>query len=321
MNVVKKMINLMNHEKHYQTLNQYYLHKYNKKVFKIALDGGFTCPNIDGTVAKGGCTFCSAKGSGDFAGNRNDSLKVQFESQKQMMNQKWSDGYYIVYFQSNTNTHANLERLKELFEEAITLDPNIVMISIATRPDCLSDEIVSYLSDLNLRMPVQVELGLQTIFQKTANLINRGHNLASFDDAVLRLRKENIEIVVHIINGLPGETKKMMIDTVKYLNQKDIQGIKIHMLHVMEKTVMGAMYKKNPFPLLSLEEYVDIVVNQILWLRKDIIIHRLTGDAPSNLLIAPLWTRKKFVTTNEIDKALRKLNQFQGDLYEKELNP
>lgn len=320
MNVVKKMINLMNHEKHYQTLNQYYLYKYNKKVFKIALDGGFTCPNVDGKVATGGCTFCSIKGSGDFAGDKNESLYQQFISQKKMMHQKWDDGYYIVYFQANSNTYAPLNRLKELFETAIHLDPNIVMISIATRPDCLDDEIIEYLSELNQRMPVQIELGLQTIHEKTAQLINRGHDLKTFDHAVKRLREKNIEVVCHIINGLPFETKDMMIDTVKHLNQLDIQGIKIHMLHIMEKTIMGVKYKQNPFKLLTLEEYVDIVVNQILWLRKDIIIHRLTGDAPSDMLIAPIWTKKKFVTTNEIDKALRKLNLYQGDYYEKEFN-
>lgn len=319
MNMVKKM-NLMNHEKHYNTLNNYYLHKYQKKVFKIALNGGFTCPNIDGTVASGGCTFCSFKGSGDFAGNKLEPLKVQFEKIKAMMHQKWEDGLYVAYFQANTNTHAPLDRLKALYEEAITLDPNIVLLSIATRPDVLPDDVIAYLAELNQRMPVQVELGLQTIHQKTSDLVNRAHDLACFDDAVKRLRKKNIEVVVHIINGLPYETKDMMIDTVKHINKLDIQGIKIHMLHLMEKTKMGYQYKQNPWELMTLESYVDVTVDQILWLRKDIIIHRLTGDAPSSMLIAPMWTKKKFVVTNEIDKRLRKLNLYQGDYYEKEIN-
>ena len=313
-------MNLMNHEKHYNTLNNYYLQKYQKKVFKIALNGGFTCPNIDGTVASGGCTFCSYMGSGDFAGYKLDSLKVQFEKQKEMMHQKWEDGLYIVYFQANTNTHAPLARLKDLFEEAIQLDPNIVMISIATRPDVLPDDVIEYLSDLNQRIPVQIELGLQTIHQTTSDLINRAHDLACFDDAVRRLREKKIEVVVHIINGLPHETKEMMIDTVKHINSLDIQGIKIHMLHLMEKTKMGYQYKKNPWDLLTLEDYVDVTVDQLLWLRKDIIIHRLTGDAPLKMLIAPNWTKKKFIVTNEIDKKLRKLKLFQGDYYEKQSN-
>jgi len=306
-------MNLMNDEKHYNTIHNYYLQKYQKKVYKIPLNGGFTCPNIDGTVASGGCTFCSYMGSGDFAGNKHEPLKTQFDTIKKMMEKKWRDGLYIAYFQANTNTHAPLKRLKELFEEAIKLDPKIVMISIATRPDVLPDDVIEYLSDLNRRMPVQIELGLQTIHQETSDLINRAHDLKCFDDAVKRLREKNIEVVVHIINGLPHETKEMMIETIKHVNTLDIQGIKIHMLHLMEKTKMGYQYKQDPWPLLSLEDYTDIVTDQILWLRKDIIIHRITGDAPSDMLIAPLWTKKKFVVMNEIDKRLRKLNLYQGD--------
>ena len=316
MNLVEKM-NLMTDEKHYNTLNNYYLQKFNKKVFKVALNGGFTCPNIDGTVAFGGCTFCSYMGSGDFAGDKHEPLPIQFKKIKTMMHQKWEDAYYIAYFQANTNTHAPLERLKILFEEAITLDPDIVMLSIATRPDVLPDDIIRYLSELNTRMPIQVELGLQTIHQETSDLINRAHDLACFDDAVHRLRKANLEVVVHIINGLPHETKEMMIETVKHINTLDIQVSKIHMLHLMEKTIMGYDYKKNPWKILTLEDYVDITVDQLLWLRKDIIIHRLTGDAPQEMLIAPEWTKKKFVVTNEIDKKLRKTGLYQGDYYEK----
>jgi radical SAM protein (TIGR01212 family) len=310
-------MNLMNHEKHYITLNNYYKNKYNQKVFKIALNGGFTCPNIDGSVATGGCTFCSYMGSGDFAGNKRLPLKKQFDDILHMMQMKWKDGLYIVYFQANTNTHAPLEHLKELYEEAITLDPKIVMLSIATRPDSLPEDVLDYLEDLNKRMPLQVELGLQTIHQTTSDLINRAHNLKCFDEAVKELRKRNIEVVVHIINGLPYETKEMMLDTVKHINTLDIQGIKIHMLHLMQKTKMGHDYLQNPWHMLTLEEYVDITVDQILWLRKDIVIHRLTGDAPSSMLIAPMWTKKKFVVTNEIDKKLRKLGLFQGDYNEK----
>ncbi len=308
-------MNIMNAEKHYNTLSNYYQYRYGRKVYKIALNGGFTCPNIDGTVARGGCTFCSFMGSGDFAGDKHDPLIKQFEFQKMMMEQKWHDGFYIAYFQANTNTHASLPKLKRLFEEAITLDPKIVMLSIGTRPDSLPLDVLDYLGELNKRMPVQVELGLQTIHQETSDLINRAHDLTCFDDAVNALRKRNIEVVVHIINGLPYETKEMMVDTVKHVSSLDVQGIKIHMLHLMQKTRMGHDYLKNPWHLLSLEEYVDITVTQIAWLRKDIIIHRLTGDAPSHMLIAPHWTKKKFVVTNEIDKKMRSLNLYQGDYH------
>ncbi len=308
-------MNIMNAEKHYNTLSNYYQYRYGRKVYKIALNGGFTCPNIDGTVARGGCTFCSFMGSGDFAGDKHDPLIKQFEFQKMMMEQKWHDGFYIAYFQANTNTHASLPKLKRLFEEAITLDPKIVMLSIGTRPDSLPLDVLDYLGELNKRMPVQVELGLQTIHQETSDLINRAHDLTCFDDAVKALRKRNIEVVVHIINGLPYETKEMMVDTVKHVSSLDVQGIKIHMLHLMQKTRMGHDYLKNPWHLLSLEEYVDITVTQIAWLRKDIIIHRLTGDAPSHMLIAPHWTKKKFVVTNEIDKKMRSLNLYQGDYH------
>ncbi|OED58755.1 TIGR01212 family radical SAM protein [Acholeplasma laidlawii] len=309
-------MNLLTKEKHYNTLNNYYRKTYNQKVFKVALNAGFTCPNIDGTVASGGCTFCSWMGSGDFAGDKRDSLKVQFENIKQQMHKKWKDGLYIAYFQANTNTHAPLPRLKEIYEEAIKLDPKIVMISLGTRPDSLPEDVLDYLEELNARMPVQVELGLQTIHQSTSDLINRAHDLKTFDDAVLRLHKRGIEVVVHIINGLPTEDKNMMLDTVKHLNTLPIQGIKIHMLHLMEKTKMGYDYLQNPWELLTLEEYVDITTDQLLWLRPDIIVHRVTGDAPEEMLIAPLWTKKKFVVANEIDKRLRKLGLFQGAYYE-----
>ena len=307
---------LMNHEKHYNTLNNCYKAKYSAKVYKITLNGNFTCPNRDGKCGIGGCSFCSPSGSGDFAGNKGETLEKQFASQKDMMKNKWNNGKYIVYFQANTNTYAPLDRLKALFEKAITLDPNIVMLSIATRPDCLPDDVIEYLSELNTRCQVQVEFGLQTVHEKTAKEFNRGYDNDIFGTTVKRLNKANIEVVVHIINGLPGETKEMMIDTIRYLNTNNIQGIKIHMLHLMKNTKLGDDYLKENFKMLSLDEYVDITVEQILWLRKDIIIHRLTGDAPREMLITPTWTLKKFVTTNEIDKKLRLLNKYQGDYYE-----
>lgn len=307
-------MNLFTNEKHYNTLNNYYKTKYNKKVYKIPLNGGFTCPNIDGTVATGGCTFCSYMGSGDFAGNKFDPLSVQFQAGKEMMIKKWGEGLYIPYFQANTNTHAKLAKLKQLFEEAITLDKDNIMISIATRADSLDEEKILYLAELNKKMPVQIELGLQTIYDKTANLVNRGHNLETFTKTVLELQKHNFDIVVHIINGLPFETKEMMVETAKYVNSLGVSGIKIHMLHIMEKTKMGYDYKRNPWELLTLKEYVDITVEQLRHLNKNMIIHRLTGDAPKEMLIEPNWTLKKFVVLNEIDKLMRKNKYYQGDL-------
>jgi uncharacterized protein len=310
---VMKKDHVMTAEKHYQTLSNYYRHVYQRKVFKVPLNGNFSCPNIDGTVGYGGCAFCSSARGGEFGGNPLEPLEVQFEKGVRMMQQKWKDADYIVYFQANTNTHAPLSRLKELFEKAIRLDPKIVMISIATRPDALNDAIIRYLSDLNQQMPVQVELGLQTMHEKTAKSINRCHDLATFDRACRKLAEAGIEVVAHIINGLPGETKDMMLETVKHLNTLPIDGIKIHMLHIVENSKMGEDYKRKPWPLLTLDAYVDVVVDQILLLRKDIIIHRLTGDADQGALIAPQWIIKKFVVINRIDQTLRKRGLYQGD--------
>lgn len=308
-------MNIMTEEKHYNTLSNYYKHTFGKKVFKVALNADFTCPNKDGKAGYGGCTFCSASGSGDFAGEKSLPLKMQFDEVRGKMHEKWPDAYYIPYFQANTNTYAPLHVLKPLFEEAVTLDPHVVMLSIATRPDCLEPDVLDYLEELNTRIPIQVEMGLQTIHESSAVRINRGHNLKCFDDAVYELRKRNIEVVVHIINGLPYETEEMMLATLKHINALDIQGIKIHLLHIMKLTKMGKEFLKNPFPLLSLEDYVDIVVKQLGLLRKDIIVHRITGDAPKELLIAPMWSLKKFVIMNEIDKRMRQLNLYQGDYY------
>lgn len=308
------MMTYFTKEKHYNTLDNYYKHTYHQKVFKIPLNGGFTCPNIDGHVGYGGCSFCHA-GSGDFAGNKVDSLAVQFQQGLEMMQQKWPDGLLIPYFQVNTNTYGPLTKIKALFEEAIKLDERIIALSLGTRPDALPLEIVDYLADLNKRMPLIVELGLQTIHEQTAQLVNRGHDLTTFDEAVKALREKDIEVVVHIINGLPYETKQDMIDTIKHLNTLDIQGVKIHMLHIMKQTKMGLDYQLNPWPILSLEAYVDITVTQLRHLKPTIIVHRITGDAPRALLIEPRWTLKKFVVSNEIDKLMRKANYYQGDLY------
>lgn len=308
-------MNLMNSEKHYNTISAYYKNKFHKKVAKISLNADFTCPNKDGTKGYGGCSYCSKLGSGDFAGDKSLSLQAQFDQIKKIMEHKWPNILYIPYLQANSNTYAPLEKLKQIYEEVINLDPNIVMLSIATRADCISDEIVEYLSSLNKKIPIQIELGLQTIHEDTAKLINRCHSLKEFEEAVYKLRQNNIEVVVHVINGLPYETKEMMLETIHYLNKLDIQGIKIHSLLILEGTKMANDFKNKPWHILSLEEYVDIVVDQIRHLRPDIIIHRLAADGVIDDLIEPKWTIKKLVVMNEIDKKMRLLNAFQGDLY------
>lgn len=296
----------------YNTLDQYLKTRFKQKTFKVALNGDFSCPNRDGTISNQGCIFCSEKGSGDFAGDKSESLASQFNTVKNIIHKKWKDAIYIVYFQANTNTYASIDKLKHLFEEAITLDPNIVAISIATRPDCLSPQTIEYLSELNTRIPVWIELGLQTIHEKTANFINRGYPLSDFTKAVQALRKHNIETIVHIINGLPYETKEMMLETIHFLNQLDIQGIKIHSLFVLKNTILGKIYENNPFKMLTRDEYVDIVCEQLAYIKSDIIIHRINGDAPRHDLIAPLWSLKKLVVMNEIDKLMKAKDYFQG---------
>ncbi len=302
----------MNINKRYNSLTEYYDKKYGSKVAKISLNANFSCPNKDGTKGYGGCTYCTKLGSGDFAGDKEKTLKEQFEEIKKIMLQKWPNAQYIPYVQADSNTYAPLDKLKEIYEEIAKFD-DIVSISIATRCDCLEDDKIEYLKELNKRIPIQIELGLQTIHENTAKLINRGHDLEEFRTAVKKLRDANIEVVVHIINGLPGETKEMMIETAKYLNTLDIQGVKIHSLLILKGTKMGTDYMNNPFHILSLEEYVDIVVEQIRNLDPNIVIHRLAADGKVLDLIEPKWTIKKLVVMNEIDKALRKLNAHQGD--------
>jgi len=306
-----------NKERPYYTVNDYYLEKFGHKVYKISLNGDFTCPNRDGKLSYRGCIFCSESGSAEFGGDKSRPLEEQFSSVKKMMSNKWKDGKYIAYFQANTNTYGPIEKLKNLFEQALTLDKDIVGLSIATRPDSISEETYEYLSELNNRTFLTIELGLQTSHEETSKKINRGHNYQVFETCVSRLRGLGIHTVIHIINGLPGESKEMMLETVKKINRLDIQGLKIHMLFMTKNTVLYEMYQKNPFHFLTLEEYAEITASQIEILRPDIVLHRLTGDADRKELIEPLWSLKKFVVTNEIDKLLRKRQTYQGIYYEK----
>ena len=300
-----------NSNKRYYTLDYFYKQKFNSKVFKVSLNAGFSCPNIDGTVGTGGCIYCSNTGSGEFAGNKNDDLVKQFNEVKAILHKKWPNAKYIGYFQARTNTYADVETLKEKYETILKLD-NVVGLSIATRPDAISPECLKYLTELNKKTFLTIELGLQTIHEKTTKLINRCHSLECFDECVKKLRKNNINVVVHIINGLPYETKEMMLDTIKHLNKLDIQGVKIHMLHILKQTKLGKMYEENPFKVLTKEEYVDIVCDQLENLKPNIVINRITGDPKIDDLIEPNWLTKKFGVMNDIDKELAKRDTYQG---------
>jgi radical SAM protein (TIGR01212 family) len=308
-------MNLMNNNKHYNTLDAYYKHKYGKKVAKISLNANLTCPNRDGSKGFGGCSYCSAAKSGDFAGKPTDSIIVQFNKIKSIMNQKWNDSLYIPYFQAGTNTYADIETLEKLYLEAINASDDIVELAIATRCDCINEKIVELLTKINKIKPVQIELGLQTSNDKTKFDMNFGYTNEDFIYAVNLLRKNNIEVVVHIINGLPNETIDDMLNTINFVNSLDIQGIKIHSLLVLKNTKLYNDYLTNPFHLLTLEEYVDITTLQIRKLNPNIIIHRLAADGSLDDLIEPKWTMKKLVVMNEIDKKLRLLNAYQGDKY------
>ena len=299
--------------KRYHTLNYHYKEKYHCKVIKVSLNAGFTCPNIDGKVGYGGCIYCSKSGSGDFGGDITKSLSEQFDEIKETLSKKWPSGKYIAYFQAHTNTYAPLSVLKEKYESVLKKD-NVIGIAIATRPDAIEDEVLDYLEELNKNTDVTVELGLQTIHEDTAKLINRCHSLNQFEEMVKKLRKRNIEVVVHIINGLPYETKEMMIETVKYLNNLDINGIKIHMLNIVKDTPLENLYHQKNFKVLSKEEYIDIVISQLEYLRPEIVIHRITSDPDPKNLIEPAWLIKKFCVLNDIDKEMKKRDTYQGKM-------
>ncbi|MBR2712408.1 MAG: TIGR01212 family radical SAM protein [Bacilli bacterium] len=299
--------------KRYHTLNYYYKNKYKSKVFKVSLNAGFTCPNIDGTKGYGGCTYC-LNGSGEKI--KDNDLVKQFNDVKEVMLKKWPNSKYIGYFQANTNTYAPLDELKEKYELILKQD-GVIGLNIATRPDSITKEIYDYLEELNKRTDLVIELGLQTINESTAKMINRGSTLKEFEDALEELNKRNINVVVHIINGLPYETKEDMINTAKYLSTKKILGVKIHMLHILKNTEIFKQYLKENFHILTKEEYVDIVCDQLEYLRDDIVINRITGDPIKEELVEPDWLIKKFGVLNEIDKEMARRNSYQGIKYKK----
>lgn len=297
--------------KRYHTLNYFYKNKFGIKVFKVSLNGGFSCPNLDGRIGYGGCIYCSKSGSGEFGGDKGDSLEEQFLKMKEVVNKKHIPCKYIGYFQARTNTYASLDVLKEKYECILKQD-DVIGLNIATRCDAISEDCLDYLEELSKRTFLTIELGLQTIHEKTSILINRCHSLKQFEDMVIKLRKRNINVCVHIINGLPYETEEMMLDTVRYLNKLDIQGIKIHMLYIIKDTVIDTMYKKERFKILSKEEYIDIVIKQLELLRPEIVINRITSDPDKETLEEPRWLVDKCQLLNDIDKEMKRRNTYQG---------
>lgn len=300
--------------KRYHTWNYYLRNTFGEKIFKVSINAGFTCPNIDGKVAYGGCTYCSKEGSGDFAGNPKDNLIKQFEDIKEMMLKKWPSAKYIGYFQAYTNTYAPLEVLKEKYETILEQE-DVVGLSISTRPDCLEDDVVEYLGELNERTNLWVELGLQTIHDSTSKIINRGHDYKTFLEGVEKLKAKNIKTVVHIINGLPGEDYNMMMETAKAVADLNVHGIKIHLLHVIKGTPMSRMLEKNMMTLMTKEEYINLVCDQLEILPPEMVIHRLTGDGKKEDLVGPLWSLKKWEVLNAIDDTLKTRDSYQGIKY------
>lgn len=298
-------------EKPYHSLDYELKQRFGEKVYKLTLNGGMSCPNRDGKISFGGCIFCSAGGSGDFASDACLSIPAQIQDAKKRLSGKRPVNQYIAYFQAYTNTYGPIEHLRKIFTEAIE-DPEIILLSVATRPDCLPDDVIELLGELNQKKPVWVELGLQTIHEKSARLIRRGYPLKVFTDAVERLNNHGIEVVTHVILGLPEETREMMLETVDFLNNLPIQGIKLQLLHVLEGTDLAAYYQTTGFHVLDEEEYVDLILDCIEHLRPDITIHRITGDGPKDLLIAPLWSSAKRSVLNHIHHEMKLKNSWQG---------
>ena len=298
-------------DKPYHSMDYALKKRYGKKLYRITLNAGLSCPNRDGTVGTGGCTFCSSEGSGDFAGDKCLSITEQLEQGKQILKEKRPVDAFIAYFQAFSNTYASIPILRELYEQAIA-DPQVKILAIATRPDCLDENVLSLLQEIHARKPVWIELGLQTIHLSTAKAIRRGYPLTLFEEKVRRLQSLNIPVIVHVILGLPGETTDDMLQTIEYLNQQNIQGIKLQILHVLRNTDLAELYLENPFRIPTKEEYISLLGQCIARLNPEIVIHRLTGDGPKDLLIAPLWSQKKRTVLNQLHQHLKSQNIWQG---------
>ena len=297
--------------KPYRSLDYMLRERFGEKVYKVTLNGGMSCPNRDGTLGTRGCIFCSEGGSGDFAADVSLSVTEQIESQIALLSGKRPIQKYIAYFQAYTNTYAPVEYLRKIFKEAMS-HPRIVALSVGTRPDCLGEEVLDLLEELNRIKPVWIELGLQTIHEKTAQYIRRGYRLSCFDQALENLRKRNIEVIVHTILGLPGESREEILETMRYLNKKDIQGIKLQLLHVLKGTDLAYDYLAGRFQVYEREEYLDLLIECLENLDPEIVIHRITGDGPKDLLIAPLWASRKREVLNLLHHQMKEQNSYQG---------
>jgi hypothetical protein len=295
----------------YNSLNSYLKSTFHTKIYKLALSSGLSCPNRDGKISTTGCIFCSNGGSGEFASDSRLSITEQIETAKEKVAGKIKNGKYIAYFQSFTNTYGDVKYLRQIFTQAIS-HPDIVALSIGTRPDCLPDEVLELLSELNKIKPVWVELGLQTIHESTAEYINRGYRLETFNNAVYALNSIGVDIIVHLIIGLPKENRNDILDSVKYVSSMPISGIKLQLLHILKNTPLEKEYFLNKFKVLTMEEYVDILAECLMYIPKDIVIHRLTGDGPKSLLIAPLWSADKKKVLNYINHKFEELDVQQG---------
>lgn len=303
--------------KPYHSFDSMLKERFHGKVYKAALNGGMTCPNRDGTLGSRGCIFCSAGGSGDFAGDRRDTITQQIEKQTKSIRAKRNTDSFIAYFQAYTNTYAPVEYLRSVYTEAIS-HPDVVALSIGTRPDCLGEDVLNLLEELNRIKPVWVELGLQTIHEKTARYIRRGYPLSCFDTAVKNLRERNLEVIVHTILGLPHETQSDILATMNYLNRMDIQGIKLQLLHVLRGTDLADDYLAGKFQVYSMEEYLDLLIDCLEHLSPEIVIHRLTGDGPKDLLLAPLWSSAKRTVLNTLHRECKIRNSYQGKQYKED---
>ncbi len=305
-------------QKRYHSLDYELKQIYGKKIYKLSLDGGMTCPNRDGTLDSRGCIFCSEGGSGDFAAKPAVSISAQIEQAKKQVAAKLTHpetAGYIAYFQAYTNTYAPIPKLRSLFTEAAS-HPDIVLLSIATRPDCISQEVLSLLKEISCMKPVWIELGLQTIHDKTAAFIRRGYSLAIFKECVERLKDADIPVVVHTILGLPGETAEDITNTMLYLSHLPLQGIKLQLLHILKGTDLGVLYEQGIIPEpMSLEEYVGLVVSCLELLPKELVIHRITGDGPRRLLLTPLWSTDKKHVLNRLQKMMKERDTWQGKYY------
>lgn len=298
----------------YHSLNYHLREVFGEKIAKISLDAGFTCPNRDGTLSAGGCSFCSPRGSGDFTGTKGLKLEQQFIQGRELTAAKWHANKYIAYFQAFSNTYAPVDRLRKLYKRALE-QPGVVGLAIATRPDCLSDEVLDLLEELKQQTYLWVELGLQTVHQRTSRILNMQYDYHVFENALGKLNQRNIETCAHIILGLPGENREDMMQTAQYVASQKIQGLKIHLLHLLQGTPLTEYYNHNPFPFLTLEEYVEMVVKTLEIISPRVIIHRLTGDGPRKLLIGPEWSLKKHRVLNKIEKNMQERDTWQGRLF------